>query len=192
MAANPISSEIDIINAALTGSGNSPITGFDDGTVEAAVAASNFERVLGAELTHPWTWTQATKRLNRLDGTGTDTSWSFAYQVPPGFEVERLEKAGRAIPWDSMADLILCGEEDGVIAIGRLRPPVTSWPNAFKSALCIRLEALFLRALGEDYDKAAKRDQDADRAFRAARTNDSRRRSPRKPVTSSLLEARRS
>ena len=188
--AEQIASEIDLINAALTATGNSPITTMDDGTSEAEVATHNFERVLGAELAYPWTWTHTAQFLNRVDVPGTDTAWLFAYQVPDTFEVERLEVCGRPVPWESMSDVVLCNVEDGVVAIGRWRPPVRQWPAEFRAALITRLEALFLRSLSEDYDKADLRDKAADRAFAAARRVDSRRRSPRKPARSALLEAR--
>lgn len=187
-----LDTEIDLINAALTATGNSPITSLEDGTSEAEVAASNLERILGAEFSYPWTWTHTTKRLNRVDGTGTDTAYLYAYQVPPSFEVERVEVCARNVPWESMSDLILCNEDSGVVAIGRWRPPVRNWPAAFKAALCIRLEALFLRALSDDHEKADLRDKAATMAFRAARNADSGKRSPRRPGTSALLEARRS
>ncbi|MCG5241396.1 hypothetical protein MCW82_16600 [Azospirillum doebereinerae] len=191
MAPPTLDTEIDLINAALTSTGNSPITSLEDGTTEATVAASNFDRVLGAELAYPWTWMHATRALNRVDIPSTDTSWRFAFQVPDDFEVERLEHCGHPIPWDSLSDWVVCNVEDGVIARGRWRPPVREWPAEFRAALCVRLEALFLRSLSEDFDKAARRDQDAERAFRAAKLADSRRRSPRRPGTSALLEARR-
>lgn len=188
--AEPITTEIDLINAALTATGNSPITSFEDGTSEAEVAAANFERIVGAELEYPWTWTHQPVRLNRVDVPGTDTAWLFAYQVPDAFEVERLEVAGRVIPWESMSDLVLCNVEEDVFAIGRGRPPVENWPAGFRHALALRLEALFLRALSEDFDKAEARDKAAARAFGDARRMDARRRSPRQPARSVLLEAR--
>lgn len=189
MAAPTLDTELDLINAALIATGNSPITSLEDGSAEAAVAASNYERVLGAELAHPWTWTHTTRALNRVDGTLT-TAWLYAYQVPDGVEVERIEVGGRLVAWEAMSDLILCNAEDSVTAIGRWRPPVRNWPADFKNALIIRLEALFLRALGEAYAKAKDRDNDGDLAFRMARHADAKKRSPRRPVTSLLIAAR--
>lgn len=190
MAAS-LDTEIDLINAALTATGNNPITSLEDGTAESDVAASNYWRILGAELVHPWTWAHTTRRLVRVEGTGTDTSWLYAYQVPVGFEVERIEVGGQPVAWESMSDLILTSAPDNVVAVGQWLPPIRDWPADFRNALVMRLEALFLRALSEDYEKAGARDKDADMAFRRARNGDSKRRSPRQPARSALLEARR-
>lgn len=190
MAAQKLNTDIDLINAALTATGNKPITSLEDAESESVVSMANFEAVIGAEFAHPWTWTQTTRRLNRVAG-GTDTIWTTAWQVPAGVEVDRVEVAGRAVPWESMSDLILTSEAEGVVAIGRYRPPVRSWPDLFKSAIVARLEALFLRSLNEDPVSGDARDKAADRLISRARNMDARRRSPRAPTTSALLEARR-
>lgn len=185
-----LDTEIDLINAALTATGNSPITSLEDGTSEAEIAAANWDAVVGPEFEHPWTWTHTTRRLNRVDGTGTDTAFLYAYQVPIGFEVERVEVCARLVPWESMGDLILCNQDDNVVAICRWRPPVRNWPPSFKGAIIKRLEALFLRAISDDHEEAAARDQAAEKAFLRAKNKDSGKRSPRRPGTSALLEAR--
>ena len=185
-----LDTDIDIINAALAATGNALITSLEDGTAEAAVAATNYERILGEALAYPWTWTLTTRRLNRIDGA-TQTAFTVAYQVPAGMEIERVEVRGRPIPWESMSDLILCNAEDDVVAVGRWRPPVRKWPPDFRNALALRLEALFLRALGEAHGEAAARDDRADAALRRAWNVDSRKRSPRAPGRSALIEARR-
>ncbi|MFC5355657.1 hypothetical protein [Azospirillum himalayense] len=190
MAAQSLNTDIDLINAALTATGNKPITTLEDADSESVVSMANFEAVVGAEFAHPWTWTQTTRRLSRIAGD-TDTIWTTAWQVPAGVEVDRIEVSGRPVAWESMSDLILTREAEGVVAVGRYRPPVRRWPDLFKTAIVQRLEALFLRALNEDVAAADARDKAADRLIRQARNADSRKRSPRKPATSSLLEARR-
>lgn len=192
MAAQALNSDIDLINAALTATGNEPITSLEDADSQSVVSAANWEAVVGAEFgSYPWSWTMTTRRLNRVAGD-TDTTWATAWQVPDGVEVDRVEVGGRPVPWESMSDLILTNETEGVVAIGRWRPPVRSWPPLFKTAIVMRLEALFLRAMNEDFAAADTRDKDADRLIRLGRHADSRKHSPRKPSSpSALLEARR-
>lgn len=190
MAAQSLSTDIDLINAALTATGNKPITSLEDAESESVVSMANYAAVIGAEFAYPWTWTQTTRRLNRVAGE-TDTVWTTAWQVPSGVEVDRVEVNGRPVPWESMSDIILTNEDGGVVAIGRWRPPVRVWPDQFKTAIVARLEALFLRALNEDAAAGDARDKAADRLIRMARLADSRKRSPRKPASSALLEARR-
>ncbi|WP_353861280.1 hypothetical protein [Azospirillum formosense] len=190
MAAQSLNTDIDLINAALTATGNKPITTLEDADSESVVSMANFEAVVGAEFAHPWTWTTTTRRLSRVSGD-TDTIWTTAWQVPSGVEVDRIEVSGRPVAWESMSDLILTNEAEGVVAVGRYRPPVRRWPDLFKTAIVQRLEALFLRALNEDVAAADARDKAADRTIRLARLADSRKRSPRMPTTSALLEARR-
>ncbi|MBK3775929.1 hypothetical protein GAY31_17480 [Azospirillum brasilense] len=190
MAAQQLNTDIDLINAALTATGNRPITSLEDAESESVVSLANFEAVIGAEFAHPWTWTLTTRRLARVAGS-PDTIWTTAWQVPAGVEVDRVEVSGRAVPWESMSDLILTNEQEGVVAIGRFRPAVRNWPDLFKTAIVARLEALYLRSLNEDPAAADARDKAAERLIRMARLADSRKRSPRSPTTSALLEARR-
>lgn len=190
MAAQALNTDIDLINAALTATGNRPITSLEDAESESVVSMANYFAVVGAEFAYPWTWTLTTRRLNRVAGE-TDTIWTTAWQVPDGVEVDRIEVGGRPVAWESMSDLILTNETDGVIAIGRYRPSVRNWPDQFKTAIVARLEALFLRALNEDHTAADARDKAAERLIRLARNADTRKRSPRSPTTSILLEARR-
>ena len=190
MAAQQLNTDIDLINAALTATGNRPITSLEDAESESVVSMANWEAVIGAEFAYPWTWTLTTRRLNRVAGS-PDTIWTTAWQVPTGVEVDRIEVAGKPVAWESMSDLILTNDAEGVVAIGRYRPPVRSWPDLFKTAIVTRLEALFLRALNEDAAAADARDKAADRLIRLARNADARKRSPRSPTTSALLEARR-
>lgn len=191
MAAQQLNTDIDLINAALTATGNRPITSLEDAESESVVSMANYFAVIGAEFAYPWTWTATTRRLTRVAGS-TDTIWTTAWQVPDGVEVDRVEVGGRPVPWESMSDVILTNESEGVIAIGRWRPPVRSWPDLFKTAIVARLEALFLRSLNEDPAAALDRDKFAERLISRARNADSRKRSPRHPARSALLEARRS
>ena len=191
---NAPTTPLEICNAALTATGNSPITSFDDGTAEATVAAENYERIVSAEFAYPWTWAAANRRLNRIAGE-TDSAWTLAYAVPTDMtEVQRVEQAREPVAWERANNKLLTDADDSdtpLIAIGRVRVDEAAWPADFRSGVALRLEALFLRALGEQHKEAAKRDEDAERAIMAARNMDAKRRSNRQPFRSTLIEARR-
>lgn len=187
---------IDILNAALTATANSPITSITDGSAEATVAAANWERIVRAELAYPWSWTRATQQVNRVDGAPL-MDWEYAYQVPAEFtDVERVLQNGHNIAWERVGQFLLTDTADdqaAVIAVGRHIPDVRRWPAEFTNAMIMRFEALFLRSIGDGGGGAAVgRDQAADIAFQKARTADARRRSPRNPyMQSELITARR-
>jgi len=183
---------LTIINAALTATGNGTIASLEDGQASAMIAAQNYDRLVRAELeAHPWTWAASTWALNLLSGTPA-TGGQFAWQLPGDVaKVQRVEVAGRPITYTRMADQIRCDHDAGVVLVGIRRPDESEWPANFASAMVIRLEALFLRAIGEDYDKAQARDKDADLAFRLARVSDSQGKTAQDPYQSALLRARR-
>lgn len=190
--ATEIRSDIDLCNAALAATGNRAIAAFDDGSTEAGIASANWYRIADALLAHPWTFTHTTRQLNRVDGT--PDIWTYAYAVPADLtEVERVEQGGVPIRWERAGGLILTDADDGdlpLIVVGRFVPPVTDWPADVRDAMALKLEALFLRALSDDHQTAAQRDQQAEIALRFARGRDAGRRSPRKVRSSELLQAR--
>lgn len=186
---------LEIVNAALVASGNSPIASFDDGTAEAMVAAENYELEVSAAITScPWLFASTTRRLVRMEGE-TDAHFRYAYAFPQGvMEVQRVEQGGEPIAWERASDKILCAVDgqgsEPIVAICRGRPLESTWPADFRLAVVYRLQALFYRALGEMADQARVMDSRADALFEQSKNMDAKRRSHQNPWRSKLLEAR--
>lgn len=182
------------INAALTRTGNAPITSLDDGSAASVVATQNYEAIVTAELSkYPWRWAAKTQTLNLLAGTPAPP-WQHAYQRPTDVLLLRVvEVDGEPIDYEVQFDKVLCdaSADAQVIAKYTWRPSEPYWPGWFAEALTQRLEALFLRALREDFAKADARDGSAENAFMVARRRDAQQQTPARPYRSDLLDARR-
>src|SRR5262245_66621077 len=87
-------SAIPVINAALTRSGDDPITSLDEGTPQAAVASRNYDEIVNGLLSsYPWKFASRTLELAPLDVT-VDPPWEFAYERPADTLDLRLLLAG--------------------------------------------------------------------------------------------------
>jgi hypothetical protein len=184
---------LSLVNAALSATGNERIQTFDDGTAQAVVASENYERIVRAEMAYPWTWNVATRRLAQIT-TPPDAPWEYAYQIPTDvLDVQRVLQADVSATWERWADKILTDSDntdDYLIAVCRTRPDERLWPADFANGIVLRLEALFLRALSEEYGKADARDGEAEKVLKLARNADAKRRTPRSPLKNTLLTAR--
>src|SRR5262245_7337202 len=189
----PGASAIPIVNAALTRTGDDPITAFDEGTPQATVAALNYDEIVNGFLaSHPWKFASRMLQLAPLDVT-VDPPWQFAYQRPADVLALRvIEVNGCPIEWELLSDKILCNAPPISPPIAkftyRLEEPF--WPKFFRMAIIATLEPLFLRAIGERYSEAEARDKKAGALQALARNRDSQSQSARNPMRSRLLEAR--
>ena len=76
-----LATDIGIINAALTLTGNRQIGSLEEQTGEANICATLYPAVKRACLSaHPWRFTIDTRQLNRL--TATVPGWACAFQMP--------------------------------------------------------------------------------------------------------------
>ena len=183
------------INAALTRTGSEPITSFVDGTTEAIVAGQNYEAIVTQELSsYRWKWATKQVPLVMLQDE-PELPWGYAYQLPAeDFVMLRsVEALGISIPFERMGQTVLANydEDAGLVAKYTYRPDESVWPGYFRALIIKRLEALFLRAIGERYREAADADQEADRLASRARLLDSQSQPARDLYTSSILRARR-
>lgn len=190
---------VQIINAAVTRTGSAePISSLDgSGSVE-TIANANYEiLVTGLLGEYPWKFASKIEQLDRLD---PDTEgeppepWTAAYQLPTDIlELKTVKVAGERIDYAVHGTTILCdaGEDDEVIAHYVWRATEDLWPPLFTEGVIRRLEAIFLRAVGERYSEASDRDEAAERTLIKAKLSDSQSQTPIDPTTSSTLEARR-
>lgn len=190
--------DLTIINAALTRTGNPPITSLGGGAPGAVIASQSYELLVEGELSnYPWKRASKIEQLSRLDADvegEPPLPWTAAYQLPEDLvEIRTVKVAGTPIPYEVHGDTILCdaGESDEVILHYVWRAAETDWPAWFRLGMIYRCEAMFLRGIGERYAEARDADKRADEQFAKARNRDSQSQPPRDPVRSSLLAARR-
>lgn len=199
-----MATDFTFINAALTRAGCNPITSLEQGDAEATVTAQNYEPLARAALSgHPWKFATKTAELTRITGT-LPGPWLYAYQLPTDMiELRSVRVDGAPIAYEVMANKILCDydEDNEVVAHYAWRVPESMWPGWFAEPLTRRLEALYLRAIKEDFTAAEARDAAADGrgqyvgqqdTFAAAKLIDAQQQPPRKPpYTYPILAARR-
>lgn len=190
--------DLSVINAAATRTGNEPITALSaDGGPVASIALSNYENLVKAELSQ-YPWKQATKII-QLDRIDADVSgdppepWTAAYTKPTDcLEIRAVMVSGLPINYAVHGSTILCDadESDEVIMHYLWRVPEASWPAWFREGMIQRCEAMFLRGVGERYREAQARDQSAADQFRVAKNRDSQQQTARDPMVSPTLRAR--
>lgn len=190
--------DLTVINAAATRTGNEPITtiGTDGGPV-AQIALNNYEDAVKTELSlYPWKRATKIVQLDRLDPDVVGEPpepWTAAYQQPTDLlEIRTVKIAGYPINYEVHSSTILCDATDGddVILHYVWRVPESQWPAWFREGMIRRLEAMFLRGVGERAAEAKARDAAADESFALARNRDSQSQTPRDPQISPTLAAR--
>jgi hypothetical protein len=191
-------SDLSVINAAATRTGNDPITAIaSDTSPVAAIALNNYEESVKTELAlYPWKRATKIAQIDRIDPDvegEPPEPWTAAYQLPPDLvEIRTVKLAGSPINYEVHGDKILCqaAEADEVILHYIWRVPETDWPPWFREGMIRRWEAILLRGVGERYNQADERDKAAGESFARARNRDSQSQTPRDPMTSPTLQAR--
>jgi hypothetical protein len=193
--------DLAIINAALTRTGNQTITSLDDAVIGAQIATANYEELVKAELSaNPWKSATKTEVLDiQMDGddpVAAPDPWLYVYDLPDDLvSLRTIAVAGMPIDYAVMGSTILCNvlsdDTTDVVAHYVWRVGVALWPPWFVESVTQRLEALFLRAIGERYEEAEARDKSADMQFSVARNRDAQMQTPRDPYRSATLAARR-
>lgn len=191
-------SDITVINAAATRTGNEPVSALTtSGGPVASIALNNYENLVKAELSnYPWKRASKIAQLDRLDpdvvGEPPEPR-TAAYQLPPDLvEIRTVKVSGYTIDYEVHGDKILCdaAEADEVILHYIWRVSESDWPAWFREGVIRRMEAMFLRSIGERHNEALARDKAADEQFALARNRDSQSQAPRNPAISPLLGAR--
>lgn len=188
---------LSLINAALTRIGNSPISALDDGTSAATIADENYEQVVLAELARSrYKLPSKIEQLSLIDEDEEGEPpepWTYGYTLPTDLVKLRTVKVdGSPIPYEQMGRSIFCdyGSESEIIAHYLWRMPESWFAPEFAEGIIRRMEAIFLRAIGERHKEAAERDAAADEQFAFARSSDSQAQTPQEPVMSPALKAR--
>jgi hypothetical protein len=192
-----MATDLTLLNAALTRTGNDPLTSLTSGGAKAAIAASNYEEIVKNELSlQPWKKATKIAQLDRLDADvvgDPPEPWTAAYQLPDDLvDIRTVKVAGAPIEYEWHGNTIVCNadEADEVILHYVWRIPETWFPPWLREGIIRRLEAVFLRGIGERYDEGRLRDDAAGQQFTIARNRDSQSGTPREVWVSPTLKAR--
>lgn len=191
-------SNLTVINAAATRTGNNPVSAITtSGGPVALIALNNYEEIVKTELSlYPWKRATKIVQIDRLDPDvegEPPEPWTAAYQLPDDLvEIRTVKVAGQPINYEVHGDKILCdaSTSDEVILHYIWRAPESDWPSWFREGMTRRMEAMFLRGIGERASEAAARDKAAEESFARARNRDSQQQTPRDPMHSPTLAAR--
>lgn len=189
--------DLSLINAALTRTGNDPITSLTDGSAAAKIADANYEQVVLAELTRsrfklPTKFEQLSLIDKNKQGTPPEP-WLYGYELPTDLvKLRTLKVDGTPIQYEPMGRIVFCnyGSDVKVIAHYLWRPPESWFAPEFAEGIIRRLEAVFLRGLGERHDEAVARDKAADEQMAFARSSDAQAQTPIDPGITPTLNAR--
>lgn len=190
--------DLTLVNAALSRTGTAaPISQLGDGSKAAEIVATNYDKLVRAQLAaYPWKFASKIAELNRLDpdvAGDPPEPWSAAYQLPTDLlDLRTVMVGGSPIYYAVHGSKILCdaAESDAVIAHYLWRVTESAMPEWFAEFIIVKLEAMFLRGIGERYDQATERDQAAMVQWSIAKNRDAQSQSPRDPFVSPTLQAR--
>lgn len=184
---------LDFINGALTRTGNEPITVLNDGTPGGNIAGANYDSlVLDVLSSYPWRWATKTQTLVAITGD-PDPPWLYAYQLPDDLKhLSVVTVSGAPIEYETQFNKLLCDWDTSADVIAKYiwNVPESYWPAEFGEYITQRLEAMFLRGIGERYSEAKERDLSARIKLSECKLIDSKRRTSRNPVASPTLRAR--
>jgi hypothetical protein len=189
--------DLSLINAALTRTGNDPISSLTEGVAAAQIASASYEPVILAELARSrFKLPTKFEQLSLIDEDEQGeppAEWEFGYTLPTDLvKIRTLKVDGEPIPYEQMGRIVFCnvGSDSEVMCHYLWRLPESWFAPEFAEGIIRRMEAIFLRGIGERYDEAQARDAAADEQLAFARSSDSQGQTPRDPVGSPTLNAR--
>ncbi|MBM3951792.1 MAG: hypothetical protein FJ311_10090 [Rhodospirillales bacterium] len=185
-------SDIALCSRALIRIGAASISSFDDGSLEAEVAANLYPSARDALLSaHPWSFATGQTALPRL-AAGPLADHAFAFQLPADF-LRALSAGppgrGRGLAY-RIAESRLHADADEVTLTYIFRPGEGAFPPFFDQALIARLSAEFCLPLTENAARAEMLHRLAEAEFRRAKIVDSQQDSPPALEDFTLIEAR--
>ena len=185
-------SDIALCSRALIRIGAASVSSFDDGSLEAEVAANLYPSARDAMLSaHPWSFATGQTALPRLVAEPL-ADYAFAFQLPVDF-LRALSAGvagrGRGIAY-RIAENRLHADADEIALTYIFRPAESAFPPFFDQALIARLSAEFCLPLTENATRAEILFRLAEAEFRRAKTVDSQQDTPSAIEDFTLIEAR--
>jgi hypothetical protein len=173
---------IGIMNAALLAQGQQEITTENDGSLEFRTMFRNWPSIVEAELEDgKYHFTKQQSHLvTRSPGK---FGFSDAYLVPrEAMHVRNLwllDVTGERYQTDWIQDgsYVYVDKDDGCYIEWVNAPDPDLWSATFVRAVQMKMEALILRSVKEEYGEADSMDMDAENMFQRARTNSTKARS---------------
>lgn len=144
-------SNIALCSRALLKLGARGIASFDEGTVEAEIAANLYPSTRDALLSsHPWSFATGQMALARLSAEPI-ADYAYAFQLPPNFlRALSAGQAGRGRGLEyRIAERRLHANVDDIVLSYIFRPGESEWPPFFDQVLITRLAAEFCLPLTE-------------------------------------------
>jgi hypothetical protein len=186
------SSQIELCSRALVKLGASSISSFDDGTLEAEVAASLYSIVRDYLLTtHPWNFATMYASPPRL-ASAPIPGFSSAFLLPT--DCLRVISAGYGLRARGLTYKIvgrqLHANSDAVVICYIGRPPETGFPPFFEAALITHLAAEFCIPLTESTSRWESLRRAASLELQQARLIDAQEDTPAAIEDFSLIESR--
>lgn len=185
---------INIINQALTRSGNNQISSFTDGSAEAVVANANYQPVVDDLLAmHPWRFALRTAVMDKLTGEPL-ADGRERYQLPnDSLRLLVVQENDVEIHYEVRDDEVVTRRKvSDPVATYIARVSETDWPAFFREVVVVALEVLFLRALAEDDRRADRREEVLyDVKLPRARSADSQQSAPDRKFHSRLVRVHR-
>jgi hypothetical protein len=189
--------DLSLVNAALTRTGNEPISALDgNDSATAIIANENYELLVKAELARsrfklPSKFTQLSL-INETEMGEPPEPWQYGYTLPTDLvKLRTITVSGVPIPFIQVGRIIFCDYDNTneVIAHYLWRIPESWFAPEFALGITFRMEAVFLRAF-EQHKEAAERDDAAYEQLLFAASSDAQSQAPTDPVTSPALSAR--
>jgi len=183
---------VEICSHALLKLGANTISSFQDGTLEAEVAANLYPLVRDFLLAaHPWNFAIKQHALSRVS-TAPSADFQFAYALPA--DCVRVLSAGsngrgRGVQYKLRGRLLLCDAHQVMLTYIH-RPQEAIFPPFFVMVLVAQLAAEFCIPLVESTSRWESMRKMADSEFRRARLIDSQEDSPDRLEGFSLVEDR--
>jgi hypothetical protein len=189
-------SMLKLINAALLAHGQETVS-VNDGSLEWRVLSDNWPIIVEAELeasNFHFTKEEATVTSYVTGKFGFD----YGYQVPPGalhvrnVWVEDASGIRHDVDWCQDATHVYLDFDEGCVIEYVDVTDVAVWTANFSMGIQLRLEAIVLRSLKEEYGEARKFDERAEAFLQRARTKSSTSRSKNPAIKGkgSIVEAR--
>jgi hypothetical protein len=185
--------KIDIINQALSRSGNNPIATENDTTAEAVVTLANYEGIVANELVYPWSFAKKWAALNLNTGTPLST-FAYSWRLPADvLTVRRVGIIGEKKPIDFERDAenVYCDSNQNVMALYSYRPTENLWPAYFRELIVQGMEWVCCKGLNESRTTAVDALTTFERTRVIARFTDSKQHSGIDPFQAPLVEAHR-
>lgn len=185
-------SAIALCSRALLKIGASSLASFDDGTVEAEVAANLYPSARDALLSaHPWNFATGQATLPRLIAEPV-ADFAYAYQLPADFLralSAGISGRGRGLTY-RIAEQRLHADVPEVVLTYIFRPAEIDFPPFFDQAMIARLAAEFCIPITESTTRSEALSRTADAEFSRAKIIDSQQETPARIEDFTLTEVR--